>query len=131
MDDPAEQKLFDFVDSLDENIVEKNVWESISDAIDNWTQSILDAEAKHDKTEDIRLKLENIFQRQQIDGFLSEQDISELRYISNLWIKLAHAVTSYRIGCGSLKKEVLYLMLELVLLNQFDRDVFITCCMQL
>lgn len=105
MDEVTEQNLFNFVDSLDENLEEKekNVLEIISNAIDNWTQSIIDAEAEHDKTEDFRLKIENIFQRQKIDGFLTDQDISELRYIANLWIKLGHAVISYRIGCTSLK----------------------------
>ena len=39
MDEVPEQRLFNFVDSLDENLQEKpkNIWDIISDAIDCWT----------------------------------------------------------------------------------------------
>ena len=63
MDVAADKGLFDFLDSLDGNEreagtlpqvstavneeTETDVWSDIADALNNWTQHVLDAESRH------------------------------------------------------------------------------------
>ena len=130
MDVAPDADLFDFLE--DKTLKEEpSAWNDIYEALDRWSQSILDAESLRDKTENIRLKLENSIHRQQVDGLLSHFDATELRYVSDLWIRLLHAITSFDIGCTSTKKDIITLMLELYTLNQLDKNVFIETCLKL
>ena len=96
--------LSDFVDSLgievkSENVIEEkclsdtgctgekredDVWQIIADAADDWSRRLVDAECLHKKSIDFRTNVENSLHRQQLDGFLSDRDTAELRYITNL-----------------------------------------------
>ena len=140
MDVVPDANLFNFVDNLEEK--DKTIlpvkqeesttaWQDIYAALDRWSRSILDSESLHDKTEDIRLKIENSICRQQIDGLLSHFDATELRYVTDFWIRLSHAIASVDIGCASVKRNVLTLMLELYTLNQLDKELFIETCLKL
>jgi len=135
MDVAPDADLLNFVDNLEEkNLKEESsdgAWNDIYEALDRWSQSILDAESLRDKTEDIRLKIENSIHRQQIDGFLSHFDAAELRYVGDLWIRLLHAIASYDIGCKFTKRDILTLLLELYTLNQLDKNVFIETFLKL
>ena len=135
MDVAPDADLLNFVDNLDEKNLKQEssdgAWNDIYEALDRWSQSILDAESLRDKTEDIRLKIENSIYRQQIDGLLSHFDATELRYVTDLWIRLLHTITSFDIGCASTKKDIITLMLELYTLNQLDKNVFIETCLKL
>ena len=63
MDVAPDADLLNFVDNLEEkNLKEESsdgAWNDIYEALDRWSQSILDAESLRDKTEDIRFKIEN------------------------------------------------------------------------
>ena len=62
MDVAPDADLLNFVDNLEEKTLKKeesSAWNDIYEALDRWSQSILDAESLRDKTEDIRLKIEN------------------------------------------------------------------------
>ena len=91
----------------------------------------MDAESLRDRTEDIRLKIENSIHRQQIDGFLSHFAAAELRYVGDLWIRLLHAIASFDIGCTFTKRDILSLLLELYTLNQLSKNVFVETCLKL
>ena len=58
-----------------------DVWQDIADALNNWSERILSIESRYTKT------IEESLARQQLDGFLNHQDVSELRYTtSNLML---------------------------------------------
>ena len=134
MDVAPDADLLNFVDNLEEKTLKKeesSAWNDIYEALDRWSQSILDAESLRDKTEDIRLKIENSIHRQQIDVFLSHFDAAELRYVGDLWIRLLHAIATFDIGCTFTKRDILTLLLELYTLNQLNKDVFVETFLKL
>ena len=123
MDVVPEKGLFDFLDGLGkgedeekevgtsqvstfakekEEEKETDVWSDIAGALDNWTQRVLDAENRHTTSANFQQQIEESIRRQQLDGFLKSHDIAELRYITDVWIKLLNAVSSYSIGCVNL-----------------------------
>ena len=111
--------LSEFIDSLDTKVKEckqpaqvdssiasptpelnqTNVWTDIEEALYRWTNQILDAESRYEKTASFRENIEASLQRQQLDGFLNHHDISELGYIADLWINLLNCTSTYAIGC--------------------------------
>ena len=109
-----------------------DVWNDIEEALNNWTQRILTVESIYNnKTASFRQIIEQSLQRQQLDGFLNHQDISELRYITNLWINLLQSISCYTIGCASVKKDIITYSLELHVLGQINRNLFIETCLKL
>ena len=63
--------------------------------------------------------------------FLSTNDITELRYIADLWIRLFHSITCYTIVCQSVERDIITLVLGLYTLKQQDRKLFIDCCLKI
>ena len=61
---------------------EKDVWCGIEDALNRWTERMLDTESRYEKTASFRENIETSLRRQQLDGFLNHHDIAELRYIT-------------------------------------------------
>ena len=133
--------LYDFIESLDikerkegslqdtQTRVEKEetiVWQDIADVSDNWSGRILDGEIFHEKSENFLCAIEASLYRQQLDEFLSTHDITELRYITDLWIRLLHSISCYTIGCRFVYRDIT-LMLELYTLTQLDSKSFIYC----
>ena len=102
---------------------ETNIWQGIADALDNWTQRVLDAESRYTTSINFHKQIEDSIPTQQLDGFLSSRDISELRYITDVWVKLLTAM-SYSIGCEFVKRDITFL-LELYTLRQIDSCLFI------
>ena len=150
MDVAPDSDLYDFIESLDVNErkedslqdtqarVEKeeeetDIWQAIADALDNWSGRILGSDILHENSEIFRCAIEASLYRQQLDGILSTHDISELRYIADLWIRLLHSISCYTIGCQFVKRDIITLMLELYTLKQLDRDskLFIDCCLKI
>ena len=135
MDVAPDADSLNFVDNLEEKTLKEEssdgAWNDIYEALDRWSQSILDAESLRDRTEDIRLKIENSIHRQQIDGFLSHFTASELRYVGDLWIRLLHAIATFDVGCTFTKRDILTLLLELYTLNQLNRNVFVETFLKL
>ena len=76
-------------------------------------------------------QIEKSIRRQQLDEFLSSHGITELRYITDVWIKLLNAVSSYSIGCVFVKREIITLLLELYMLKQINSCLFIETCVKL
>ena len=72
-----------------------DVWQDIATALSDWTQRILDEESRcNNKASSFRQTIEESLRRQQLDDF---QDISELRYIANLWTNLLQAISCYTV----------------------------------
>ena len=149
MDTVPDRDLLDFVDSLgvdkkkpdeledgeippaEETEKSVDVWTYIANASNEWSHRVIDAEARHERSVNIRRTIEDSLYRQQLDGFLAPQDISELRYITDVWIKLLDAVSCYTIGCEFAKRDVITFLLELYSLKQISKTLFIEVCLKL
>ena len=109
-----------------------DAWNDITEALNNWVQRILTIESIYNnKTASFRQTIEQSLRRQQLDGFLNYQDVSELRYITDLWINLLQSISSYTIGCASVKKDIITYLLELHVLGQINSALFIETCLKL
>ena len=108
-----------------------DAWTDIEEALHRWTSQILDAETRREKTASFRESIEASLQRQQLDGFLTTHDISELRYIADLWTNLLNCTSSYTIGCEFVKRDIITYLLELYKLHQISDRLFIETCLQL
>ena len=100
--------------------MEKKETDDIADALDNWSGRTLNGEILHEKSENFRCAIEASLYRQQLDGFLSTHDITELRYKADLWIRLLHSISCYSIGCQFVKRDIIdarTLYFELYTLN--------------
>ena len=109
-----------------------DVWEDIATALNNWTQRILDVESRcNNKADTFRQTIEESLKRQQLDGFLNHHDISELRYIADLWTNLLQATSCYTVGCTFVKRDIITYLLELYSLGQINKSLFIETCLKL
>ena len=108
------------------------VWEDIATALNNWTQRILDVESRfNNKAATFRQTIEESLRRQQLDGFLNHHELSELRYIADLWTNLLQATSCYTIGCIFVKRDIITYLLELYSLGQINKSLFIESCLKL
>ena len=119
MDVVPDRDLLDFIDGLDvkekgtslntkvcdkeeEKAEETDVWQEIADALNNWTQRILDSEIRR-----------------------AARDLTELRYIADLWTNLLNATSCYAVGCVFVKRDIITYLLELYLLRQITSSLYI------
>ena len=72
---------------------------------------MLDAESRYSRPESFRQQIEDSIRRLQLDGLLTSHDITELRYITDLWSNLLNEVSSYRIGCVFVIRDIITLLL--------------------
>ena len=133
MDVAGDRDLRDFIDSLDAEEAEANVniWTNIEDALNNWSQRVLDAESQLNKSGTFHHQIEDSIRRLQLDGLLSSADITELRYIGEVWMKLMSAASSYGVGCKFAKRDIITYLLELHTLKQITNNLFIEICFKL
>ena len=68
-----------------------NVLGDIGEAINSWSQRLLDIESRLKKTQTIQEKVANSLKRQVLDGLISESDSYELEYTTDLWLSLYKA----------------------------------------
>ena len=127
---PDQQDLYDFIDSLggegnvnvqevkpvpvEDETVATGVWQTIADAIDNWSRRILDAESLHERSETLRTSIGNSIRRLEL-GFLPTFELFNLQNTADKWIRLLHILSSYDIGDNrhiSIKKAIISLMLD-------------------
>ena len=108
-----------------------NVWSDIESAFHHWTDQILDSESRYEESRSYRESVEASLRRQQIDGFLNHQDVAELRYIADLWTNLLNCISSYKIGCEFVKRDIITYLLELHKVRQVTDSLFIETCLQL
>ena len=109
-----------------------DVWQDIAEALNNWSERILSIESRYNtKVASFRKTIEESLTRQQLDGFLNHQDVSEIRYITDVWTKLLQATSCYTVGCISVKRDIITHLLELHTLGQINQSLFIETCLQL
>ena len=108
----------------------QDVWQDIADALNNWTQRILDTESRRATSERFRQTIEESL-REQVDGFLTAHDLADLRYIADLWTNLLNATSCYTVGCVFVKRDIIIYLLELYSLRQITSCVFIETWLKL
>ena len=109
-----------------------DVRQDIFDALNNWSERILSIESIYtNKITNFRKTIEESLATRQLDGFLNHQDVSEIRYISNVWTNLLQATSCYTVGCISVKRDIIRYLLELHTLGQINQHLFIETCLQL
>ena len=92
---------------------------------------MLDAESCYSRSESFRQQIEDSIQQLQLDGLLTPHDITELRYIIDLWLNLLNVVSSYSIDCAFVKRDIITLLLELYTLLQINNSLFVETCLKL
>ena len=85
----------------------------------------------NNKVANFRQTIEESLRRQQLDGFLNHHDVSELRYITDLWANLLQSTSCYTVGCVFVKRDIITYLLELHTLGQINTNLFIETCLQL
>ena len=105
--------------------------ENIASSLRNWSQDISESKQVWYEIEDIRYSIEKDLYRQQTIGWMSELDVTEMRYIIDKWTKLLHSISMYKIGHSCLKEEIITLLVDLLSINQIPRQIFIDCCLKL
>ena len=148
MDIAPDSDLYDFVASLDsehnedikdvqaitqpadEAAVAVDVWRLITDAVDDWSQRIFDAESLHKRSESFTTSLEGSIYRLQLDGFLSTFELSALHATKDKFVRLLHLLSSCSIGnrYTFTKKDIISLLLDLYELKKLSAETFIECC---
>ena len=109
-----------------------DVWQDIDTALNNWTQSILDVESRcNNKAATFRQTIDESSRRQQLDWFLDQNDLCELRHITDLWRSLLQATSCYTVGFTFVKRDIITYVLELYSLGQINRSLFIETCLNL
>ena len=99
-----QQILDDFVkkeeERANENVSTKTttvtlpIWDNISDALDEWLQSISALEERQRKVNDLRERINRRLEQIQQDGLISIYDFGTLTYIGRLWIDLINLISS-------------------------------------
>ena len=108
-----------------------DVWHDIAEALNNWTERILHVESSYNNKLAFEKQLKKSLRRQQLDGFVNHQDVSELRYITDSWANLLQATSCYTVSCIFVKRDIITYLLELHTLGQINKSLFIETCLQL
>ena len=107
------------------------ILEDICEALESWSQRILDVEVKIKGVTNLREDIANSLKRQALDGLISESDTFELEYVADLWINLYKALQCKSVGAGFTDRDVLNYLLELFSLGQISKEFFIQVALQL
>ena len=103
----------------------------IVNALESWTDRIVDAESRIKKTQDIRKSVLDSLHRQVLDGLISEQDSIELEYTCDLWVNLYKTFLCKSSGIDFSDRDVLTYLLELYSLKQISKKFFIDIALEL
>lgn len=103
----------------------------IVDALDLWTQQLLDVESGLMKTQNIRENIINSLKRQVLDGLISESDSFELQYTTDLWLNLHKAYLCKCVGTDFSDQDVLHYLIELYTVKQISKEFLIQVLLEL
>ena len=107
------------------------ILENIGEALESWSQRILDIEAKINGVGNLRESIVNSLKRQALDGLISESDTFELEYVADLWINLYKSFHCKSVGASFTDRDVLTYLLELFSLGQISKEFFIQVALEL
>ena len=87
------------------------IWDNISNALDEWLQSISILEERQRKVNDLRERINRKLEQVQQDGLISIYDFGTLTYIGQVWIDLINLLSSCTVTTV-MDKDVKRLILE-------------------
>ena len=70
------------------------IWDNISNALEEWLQSISILEERQRKVNDLRERINRKLEQVQQDGLISIYDFGTLTYIGQVWIDLINLLSS-------------------------------------
>ena len=107
------------------------VLEDITQALDTWSQQLLDVEIKIKRIADFRENLVGDLRRNVQEGVISAQDLLEFEYVADLWINLYRSVLCRSAGAEFSDRDVIFYLLELYGLKQISKEVFVHVILEL
>jgi hypothetical protein len=108
-----------------------SILEGITQALDTWSQQLLDVEIKIKRVSDFRENLVGDLRRNVQEGTISETDFLEFESVTDLWIKLYKSVLFHSVGAEFADRDVIYYLLELYGLKQITKEGFTEFILQL
>ena len=109
-----------------------DIWPNIADALDAWSQRILEVEVQHrTRCAPFNQRVSGALHRMQADGLLNRYDINEIQRVAELWSQLLSASSCYTLGGEFAKGDIITLLLELYSLHQISRDLVVDTCLRL
>ena len=94
-----------------------------------WMSKVLDNEAG--RTSELNNKITESLSRQLEDGLITYYEYVDMQYIGGIWIKLLLLIKLYNLGCMSIKKDIVSLLMELFELKQISKNLLIETILQL
>ena len=107
------------------------VLDDILEALESWSQRILIIETKLERTDDLRQSIVHSLEGQVLDGLLTDQDLQDMVYVTDLWIQLYKNFLCYSTGVEFSDRDVLTNLLELFSLKQISKEFFLRVAVQL
>ena len=102
-----------------------SVLEDITQALDTWSQQLLDVEIKIKHIEDYRENLVGDLRRNVQERTISETDFLEFESVTDLWINLYKSVLFHSVGAEFADRDIIYYLLELYRLKQISKEIFV------
>ena len=110
------------------------IWSNISNALDEWLQSISALEERQRKVNDLRERINRRLEQIRQDGLISIYDFGTLTYVGGLWIDLINLITP----CGvttimnkDIKRLIFENLFRLYNIQQISYELFIEIILQL
>ena len=110
------------------------IWDNISNALDEWLQSISALEERQRKVNDLRERINRRLEQIRQDGLISIYDFGTLTYIGRLWIDLINLI----MPCGvttimnkDIKRLIFENLFQLYNIQQISYELFMKIILQL
>ena len=98
------------------------ILQTIINHLDIFEQRIADSEYKLERTSETGQRIEELLNRQLMDGLISYAEFINLNHVKQLWISTSTACAAHNLGCTSSKKEILANLVDLFTLNEISRE---------
>jgi hypothetical protein len=110
------------------------IWDNISNALDQWLQSISLLEERQRKVRDLRERINRKLEQVQQDGLISIYDFGTLTYIGQVWIDLINLLSSFTdatIMDKGVKQLILENLFQLYNMQQISYELIMKIILQL
>lgn len=108
-----------------------SILEDITQALDTWSQQLLDVEIKIKCATDVRENLIGDLRRNVQEGLISEADLSEFEYVGDLWTNLYKSVLCHSAGAKYSDRDIIFHLVELYGLKQISKELFVSVILEL
>ena len=111
-----------------------SIWDNISNALDEWLQSISLLEERQRKVNDLQERINRKLAQVQQDGLISIYDFGTLTYIGQVWIDLINLLSSFTdatITDKGVKQLILENLFQLYNMQQISYELIMKIILQL